>query len=81
MSLEPGGAATHMRIRISDPAQLDELRVALREGGVASVPITPDTLGVLRHLGMDDEEARVEITFFVKAWLADRPNLNVDLAA
>jgi hypothetical protein len=70
-----------MRIRISDPAQLEDLRCALREGGVASTRIEPDTLTVLDPFSSDEDESRVEIMFFVRAWLADRPNLEVDLAA
>jgi hypothetical protein len=70
-----------MRVKLSDPTRLEELRSALRNSGVASVPVAEDTLIVLHPFALDEEEARVEITFFIKAWLAKRPDLDVDLAA
>ncbi len=70
-----------MRIRLSDPAQLHELRSALRAADLATVQIADDTLVVLHPFALNDAEARVEITFFVKAWLASRPDVDVDLAA
>jgi hypothetical protein len=68
-----------MRIRVSDPAQLEDLRCALREGGVASSRIEPDILTVLDP-SASDEDLRVEITFFVSAWRTYR-DVDVHLAA
>jgi hypothetical protein len=70
-----------MRIRISDPDQLEDLRCALRDASVVSPQTELDTLVVLDPFSSNEDESRVEITFFVRAWLADRPNLDVDLAA
>lgn len=65
-----------MRILLSDPAQLAELRAALDKAECASVPVSKDTLLIL-----DPLEADTEIAFFVKAWCAHRPGLSVELAA
>lgn len=70
-----------MRVRISDPARLEELRSALRSAGVTAVQVEDDTLLVLYPLEVDAHEARLELAFFIKAWLASRPGVDADLAA
>ena len=68
-----------MRIRLSDPAQLEQLSSALREADCVSVPVADDTLIVLHPFADNDAEAAVELSFFVRAWRARRPDLDVDL--
>lgn len=68
-----------MRIHVSDPGQLEELHSALREADCVSVQVAPDTLAVLHPLAMTETEATTELSFFVRAWGARRPNLRVEL--
>ena len=70
-----------MRILLSDPTQLDELRAALDKAECVSLPVSKDTLLVLHPLELSETEATTEIAFFVKAWCASRPGLSVELAA
>jgi hypothetical protein len=70
-----------LRVKLSDPALLDELRSALRDGEVASVQVGDDTLLVMDPLGVDRDEARVELAFFVQAWLASRPGVDAEVTA
>jgi len=70
-----------MRILLSDPTQLEELRSALAKAECVSVPVSKDTLLVLPPLEVSEPEAITEIAFFVKAWCASRPGLSVELAA
>jgi hypothetical protein len=70
-----------MRILLSDPAQLEELRAALGKAECVSVPVSKDTLLVLHPLEVSEKEATTEIAFFVKAWCSRRPGLSVELAA
>ncbi len=70
-----------MRILLSDPKQLEELRAALEKAECVSVPVSKDMLLVLPPLALSEPEATTEIAFFVKAWCACRPGLNVELAA
>jgi hypothetical protein len=69
-----------MRILLSDPTQLEELRAALGKAECVSVPVSEDTLLVLHPLSQSEREA-TEVAFFVKAWCARRPGLSVELAA
>lgn len=68
-----------MRIRLNDPGQLDELQRSLRAAECISATLAEDTLVVLHPLALDDEEERMELSFFLKAWQADRPELEVEL--
>jgi nitrate reductase NapAB chaperone NapD len=70
-----------MRVLLSDPTRLDELRTALREADCVSVPVSDNTLVVVHPLASDDGEAAVELSFFVKAWCARRPDVRVEFAA
>jgi hypothetical protein len=68
-----------MRIRLSDPFHVDELDASLREAEVVSVRADDSTLVVLHALALDENEAEIELTFFVKAWCARRPELQFEL--
>lgn len=68
-----------MRIRLNDPSQLDELQHSLRAAECISAPLADDTLVVLHPLALDDKEGRMELSFFLKAWQADRPELVVEV--
>ncbi len=68
-----------MRIRLSDPVHVDELDASLRQAEIVSVRADDSTLVVLPSLAMDESEADIELTFFVKAWCARRPELQFEL--
>ena len=68
-----------MRIRLSDPFHVDELDASLREAEIVSVRADDSTLVVLHPLATDKGEAEIELTFFVKAWCARRPELQFEL--
>jgi len=69
-----------MRIKLSDPVHVDELDATLREAEIVSVRADDSTLVVLHPLTMDETEAEIELTFFVKAWCARRPELRFELS-
>ena len=69
-----------MRIKLSDPVHVDELDATLREAEIVSVRADESTLVVLQPLTMDETEAEIELTFFVKAWCARRPELRFELS-
>ena len=68
-----------MRIKLSDPIHVDELDATLREAQIVSVRADDSTLVVLHPLALDESEAEIELTFFVKAWCARRPELQFEL--
>jgi hypothetical protein len=70
-----------MRVLLSDPTRLDELRAALAEAECVCVPISEDTLVVLHPLANSETEASAELAFFVRAWCARRPGVTAELAA
>lgn len=68
-----------MRIKLSDPGHANELDAALRDAEIVSVRADDSTLVVLHPLAVDEREERIELTFFVKAWGARRPELQIEL--
>ena len=68
-----------MRIRLSDPFHVEELDASLREAEIVSVRADDSTLVVLHPLALDESEAEIELTFFVKAWCSRRPELQFEL--
>ena len=68
-----------MRIRLSDPFHVDDLDASLRHAEIVSVRTDDATLVVLHPLALDESEAKIELTFFVKAWCARRPELQFEI--
>jgi hypothetical protein len=68
-----------VRIKLSDPILVDELDATLREAEIVSVRADDSTLVVLHPLAIDESEAKIELTFFVKAWCGRRPELQFEL--
>jgi hypothetical protein len=68
-----------VRIKLSNPILVDELDATLREAEIVSVRADDSTLVVLHPLAIDESEAKIELTFFVKAWCARRPELQFEL--
>jgi len=61
---------TPLRVRLSDPELADELAAALSEGDCVCLRVEHDSFLVVHREARDDHEARLELEFFLKAWLA-----------
>ena len=59
-----------MRVRMTRPEIADELTDALASGDCLCARVDEDTLLVVHRFAKDDEEARVELEFFLRAWNA-----------
>jgi len=65
-----------MKIRLSNPRCVDDLRAALEQADCVAARSADDTVDVSFPWAEDEDEARqarLEATFFVKAWLAQNP--------
>lgn len=71
-----------LRIRIdNDPDALRELRQALADADCSVAQEGEDTLLITHPLAFDEAEARVELAFFLEAWRATRPEVELALLA
>ncbi len=74
-----------MRVTISDPEVVDDLLKVLAENqyrcrkvAETQLEVAPWPLPADRHLYRDiPEQDRLELTFFVRAWLLKRPGVKV----
>lgn len=57
-----------VRIRLQDPALLDELVAALRAGECTCERESEDVCVVLNAPGADEHERQLELVFFLRAW-------------
>lgn len=69
-----------MKVRIS-PEGLEELSEALLHGDCLCIPAQDETCEVLHPYAFDEREARIELTFFLRAWQLGRPDFRAELAA
>jgi hypothetical protein len=67
-------------VRISDPDLVPELVASLREAGCLATCVQGNACLVGLPFG-DDLYLPIELTFFIKAWLHDRPAVTVDVVA
>ena len=67
------------RISVRDPDALDDLSQALAHADCSVVTIKPDTLFVVNPLSLDEDGTRLELRFFLGAWQAARPEVEVEL--
>ena len=73
-----------MEIRVNDPQFAAELADALTATDCVAERTSADTLRVsLPWIGdrEDERQATMELSFFVKAWSADRPGLDAVVTA
>jgi hypothetical protein len=70
-----------MRIRVSEPTLLPELVESLARGECAAHAIDATTCEVRYDAAADDREAKIELTFFLRAWAAQRSNVRAELVA
>ena len=68
-----------MRIQLSDASHLDDLMAALLRGDCLPTPTGLDTLVVVHPWARDEREARTELLFFLRAWQASHPQVDVQL--
>ena len=60
-----------LRVRLSRPEIADELTDALAAGDCLCARVDEDTLLVVHRFATNDDEARIELEFFLRAWSAD----------
>jgi hypothetical protein len=68
-----------MTVQLSDASYLEELAAALLRGDCLPTRTGPDTLAVAHPWARDENEARTEVLFFLRAWQARHPNVEVGL--
>ena len=68
-----------MRVRLSDPLHARELALALARGDCVVTPAGLDMLTIVHPFARDEEEARTEVLFFLRAWQAHHPEVSVQL--
>jgi hypothetical protein len=66
-----------VRIYVNDRTRLAELQAALSRAHCVLVAIAEDALEVTHPCALDTREELVELTFFVRAWQATRPDVEV----
>jgi hypothetical protein len=70
-----------MRIRISEPRLLPHLLESLRRGDCLALPLDDATCEVVHEDAETEREARIELTFFLRAWLGAHPGAQAELLA
>jgi hypothetical protein len=71
-----------MKIRVSHPGRADDLRAALEAADCRAARTAEDTVQVeipWAETAGDVHQAWLELTFFVRAWQAQHPGLQVAL--
>jgi hypothetical protein len=64
---------------ISHPDGLDELTDALEAAECLPVRVAEDSLSVLHLSAIDEREAGIELSFFIKAWQVAHPDVVVEI--
>ena len=67
------------RIRLGDPRLHRELLASLEDGNCSAVQLPDGTLEVLHRQANTPREARIELTFFVRAWQTKHPDAVAEL--
>jgi hypothetical protein len=70
-----------LRVRVSPPAFIPDLIESLSRGDCLPSRVTTDTCLVWHPYARDDQEARLELGFFLRAWQARHPGVAVDFVA
>jgi hypothetical protein len=69
-----------MKVHISDSSCLLELIHDLLRGGCVPLAVDDDTLEVVHPDASTADEARKELTYFLRAWQTKHPEVDVRLA-
>ena len=70
-----------MRVRVSDPALLENLQRYLRAADCVVEQAGADALDVAVARAPSDEQARREVDIYLKAWQAMNPGARTELIA
>lgn len=68
-----------VRVVINEPRLLPELADRFRQNDCLVFGLSESSLDVLHQAARDDDEAREEVAFFVRAWQLAYPDVDVDL--
>jgi hypothetical protein len=68
-----------LAVRISEPALLDELVLALARHGCIAHRVDADSCRVVHVHARDADEARRELGFFLGAWELEHPSVTAHL--
>jgi hypothetical protein len=68
-----------MKVHLNDSAYLEELVNDLARGGCVPRTVDGATLEVVHPDASTPHEARTELTFFLRAWQARHPQVDVSL--
>jgi hypothetical protein len=68
-----------MRVRISEPRLLPQLVESLNRGDCLTMRVDDATCEVVHAEASDEREARLELTFFLRAWARAYPNVRAEL--
>jgi hypothetical protein len=69
-----------MKVHLNDSAYLHELVDDLARGGCVPRKVDDETVEVIHPEASTPDEARTELTFFLRAWQARHPQVDVRLA-
>jgi hypothetical protein len=69
-----------MRVHLSDSSLLGALTEDLLRGGCVPSAAGDGALDVIQPDARDAREARLELTFFLRAWQSRHPEVEVSLA-
>jgi hypothetical protein len=68
-----------IRIRLNDDAALEELRATLAASDYSTARVDDSTLLVTHPLSIDEDAARVDLIFYLKAWGVAHPEVEAEL--
>jgi hypothetical protein len=71
---------TAMKVHVSDSSYLGELVKDLLRGGCMPRTVDDETVEVIHPEASTPDEARTELTFFLRAWQSRHPQVDVRLA-
>ena len=69
-----------MKVHVNDSEYLDELVEDLARGGCVPRTLDDETVEVVHPDASTPDEARTELTFFLRAWQSRHPQVDVRLA-
>lgn len=70
-----------LRVQVKRPELLTSLVEALRRGECECTVVSDDTCEVVHLQAHDRREAQTELSFFLRAWSGDCPDLWAELVA
>jgi hypothetical protein len=66
-----------MLVHVSDPTALLGLIACLARAGCSCTRIGAASVRVLHPPSFDEDEERIELTFFLRAWAAQHPDVHL----